>query len=119
MTKKEALEQCLKLWKALRDHPNFDDKELAVEETLGYFPLNDCPACEYAKTGIRPDCTKCPADAWRANGEDGFYACDIDISGQRDPGDYYFWCEAKSDEERELYAGNIVKLVEQSLENLK
>jgi hypothetical protein len=123
MNKKEALEQCLKLWQHLMDNPDIEYKEILVWDLLEYEPLNYCPACEYTIRGDnvtdyhRPDCSKCPVDAWRAICENDFYACDNGKDGEA--GDYALWCEAESDDERAKYAGNIVKLVEQSLGNLQ
>jgi len=112
LTKRQALEDCLKLWKALADRaedPNTPEvKYILAEEMFGYKPIYACPACTYAAEEEEeeddPQCELCPIDKWR-NGDRCHDA------------EYTDWVRAETTEERRSVANRIVKLVEESLAN--
>jgi hypothetical protein len=67
-TAKEALQQCELVWQELASTGS-GAKSSVARDVLGYRPLFDCPACEYASS-IEQDklqCKHCPIDAWRGD----------------------------------------------------
>lgn len=73
MTKKEALEICIKMWNWLAEHP-LATKDDAID-ALDLPPMqNDCAACHYAlaqRTGRNSICNYCPV--WDST--EGYEVC--------------------------------------------
>lgn len=95
--KTEAKELCLEIWRCLRDNPYIDAKSnLPNEICLKIFKMRAwCPLCD-----IFDNCDGCPLDK-------PICACSCDQQG-----DYVKWECATTDEERQIYAGKIVKVIE-------
>lgn len=109
-TKREALEQSLRLWEHMAKNPHVavGAKPHAAFEVLGYRPQIACPACEYAILGRDEDssgCRSCPVDGWGA----------ITPCLSLEYGD---WAEAQRNGERRKAARAIVKRLRRSIKNL-
>ena len=114
ITKREALEQTLKVWEFFSKNPHLgpDDKERVVEDLLGYAPMIHCPACEYAgpdpDDSDNPDCDNCPMDEW-----DSEQPC-----FEAPEGEYLYWLLAITAKDRQPWAEAIAQRAKNSLENL-
>jgi hypothetical protein len=98
MTKQQALEDCIKLWRWMRD----EKKKTAWEKYGNPYGIHHCPACQYTdQSGL--GCAKCPI--WT-----GVHTC-------LEPGSpfHMFWIG----EGTPAYANRIVKLATKRLRALK
>ena len=109
LTKRKALEECIKMWTWLSDHPEADKDDYFIAMEINDEPNSECYCCEYTiNNGDCIDCTCCPIWEGAANPDDGCYHSNSP---------YYKWTEAKS-AVRSEYAIEIVKLAQKALDDL-
>jgi hypothetical protein len=75
LTKKEAKELSLEVWRYLRDHPAISSKvhlPPAIRNKIIDFPYA-CPLCELFLERTKDVCPGCPLDIENCRGEESFY----------------------------------------------
>ena len=110
LTKRKALEECIKMWTWLSECPGADKDDYFMEMEINDKPHSDCYCCEYAinNWGFR-NCNCCPIWEGAANPRDG-------CSHPDSP--YYKWCNTEIKKGHKQYSKDIVKLAQKALDEL-
>jgi macrodomain Ter protein organizer (MatP/YcbG family) len=108
MTRKEAIDLSLEVWRYLAAHPEIADKICLPDDLYNKIKdmINQCPLCEYSSIN-KGLCKDCPI-TFEEKGK--FIKC------SRDRLPYMKWFNAKTKETRKEAATAIVRLLEAALE---
>ena len=116
MTKRESLENCIRIWEWLAENPNSEKDDafsaLEIEEPM----LHLCPACEYTNQVEEDEydaayCQHCPV--WTFRGVR--YMCENTDEG----GEFYMWRRYAGDSKARIrWASKIATMAKRKLEVL-
>jgi hypothetical protein len=101
MTKQEAKELTLEVWRYLAEHPEIEYKMYlpdSLYEKVKFLEC-ECPLCEMFYAPCARECSGCPLSG------EGYYCSDGDQTYDR-------WCHAKTNKERKEAAEEIVRRTE-------